>query len=330
MTGFPQLFAIRRRGWRRPSRHAAVLAAAAIAGGACLLAAGCSAGSATSAGEATGAGSAAHKAAGVPRALAGSAAVPAPAGRNGLAAGGSAAGQPVISTQQIIYTASLTVGVKDVRAAASRASRLATAAGGYVASENVTVDRAHPASATVSLRVKIPVVAYQGTLSSLSQLGTPLSQSERAQDVTQTVANVASRVASARAGIRQLRALLAHAGSVQSLLTVQERINQEESDLEALQSQQRALGHETAFGTISLLFVRTGTHAARHHHRVTTAGFLPGLAAGWRALRSSVSWLLTGVGAVLPFALPLAAAAALGYQGRRWWGRRRAGTRPAG
>jgi hypothetical protein len=60
------------------------------------------------------------------------------------------------------------------------------------------------------------------------------------------------------------------------------------------------------------------------------AGFLGGLAAGWRALRVVVAALLTVAGAVLPFAIPLALAALAAVATRRWLGRRRsASARPA-
>jgi membrane protein implicated in regulation of membrane protease activity len=58
-------------------------------------------------------------------------------------------------------------------------------------------------------------------------------------------------------------------------------------------------------------------------------GFTGGLAAGWHALRQVTSWLLTGVGAVLPFAAFVILAVYAGLRGRRWLARRRAGPRPA-
>ena len=125
-----------------------------------------------------------------------------------------------------------------------------------MSSENTALNRAHPDRSTVSLQLKIPVSSYQATLGALStQLGTRLAMSQHAQDVTQTVADVSSRVTSAEAAISQLRSLLRHAGSVGSLLTVQNQINDEESGLESLLARQRALTHETSFGTVTLLLV---------------------------------------------------------------------------
>ena len=61
-----------------------------------------------------------------------------------------------------------------------------------------------------------------------------------------------SQVTSDEAAIAQLRALLSHAGSVGDLLSVQNQINDEESSLESMQAQQRALTHETSYATVTL------------------------------------------------------------------------------
>jgi Domain of unknown function (DUF4349) len=294
--------------------RAAAGAAAALGACACFVLAGCSSAS-------------------PPAATAGimHAAVSAPGGVGAPAAAPSAApvpGQPglaaLAASQSIIYTASLTVRAADVRAAASRAASLATAAGGYVSSESARAGHAHPADATVFIQLKIPVASYQATLATLaSTLGTRLSLSQQAQDVTLTVADVSSRVASAQAAIAALRGLLARAGSVTSLLAVQDQINAEEANLEALQSQQRALAHETSYGTVSVLLLSRRPPPAGHPVKIT-GGFAGGLAAGWRALRQLASWLLTGIGAVLPFTVFVIGAVYLGIRGRRWLARRRA------
>jgi len=174
------------------------------------------------------------------------------------------------------------------------------------------------------------VAGYQATLAALSaRLGTRVSLSQRAQDVTQTVADVTSRVASAQAAIVQLRQLLARAGSVSSLLMVQDQINAQEAALEALQSQQRALAHQTTYGTVSVLLVSRPPPAAARPVKIT-GGFTAGLATGWRALREVTSWLLTGVGALLPFLVFVIAAGYGGLRGWRWLARHRSGPRPAG
>src|SRR6185312_3593766 len=141
----------------------------------------------------------------------------------------------VVSAQSIIYTANLTVRVKGgVTAAANQATTIVTAAGGYVAGEQEIIPPGKHGIPQFDLILKIPVGRYGPALAQLKALGTKISFSQHAQDVTEQVADVGSRVASAQAAIRQLRALLSKAGSVGALLSVQEEINSQESDLEAL------------------------------------------------------------------------------------------------
>jgi hypothetical protein len=300
---------------------ARAVASSALLGGACLLAAACSAGG-SSASSSMGTAAEPHAAA---RAAAGSGAA---AGSSAASQSGSSSGGTSLTslpaTESIIYTASVTVRTAHLTQAATRATQLARAAGGYVSSENTALNRAHPDQSTVSLQLKIPVSAYQATLGALStRLGTRLAMSQHAQDVTQTVADVTSRVTSAEAAISQLRSLLRHAGSVGSLLTVQNQINAEESGLESLLARQRALTHETSFGTVSLLLVApaAATHHQKHH---PAGGFVGGLKAGWHGLVRSVDVVLTGAGAALPFAVILALLGFLAYRSRHWLLRRRA------
>jgi uncharacterized protein DUF4349 len=309
-------------------RRRATAQALLLAAGACVLAAGCSAGATM--------GTAARP----ERAASGSVAAPRAAlpatgasGAGAVAAGNTTrlSAVPLPGGQSVIFTASLSLRTQNVQATVARATQLAESAGGYVSGEHArTVRAGQHASPLVNVQFKVPAAAYQRTLTALGGLGTRRSETQQAKDVTGTVADVNSRVASAEAAIAQLRKLLTRAGSVSGLLNVQEQINQEEASLEALQSQQRALGRETAYATISLTVTRTAPLPASHRHHQAAAGFLRGLTAGWHALRTAVTWLLTVAGAALPFLIPAGLVALAAIAGRRWWlGRRRAGGSPA-
>jgi hypothetical protein len=314
---------------RSPRRR--LLGAAAVP---CLIVvtaaavAGCS-GSASSSSSPASAGSAAVAGGAVPAAAPSSAA--GSSAQNGLAAAGSASsastGRGVTSAQyvpaggrQLIYTAQLTVRAASVSAAISHATSIVSAAGGYVSEENASSGQAKPDQATATVTFKVPVAGYAATLAALSGggLGTQLSLSQQAQDVTQQVADVSSRVASDQAAIAQLRALLKHAGDVSSLLSVQNQIDSQESDLESMLAQQNALNHETAYATVTLTLVGPKAPAKPPAKSAPPPGLAGGLAGGWHALRLTVSWLLTVVGAVAPFAVPVALVGGL-----IWWGRRR-------
>ncbi len=311
----------------RGTKRSTVLAAAALLGGAgLLLVAGCSSGSASSSrlsashgsGQAAHAGVSVNGAAAAPR-------VPAASGSFGPEKSASQSARLLLSSQSIIFTANMTVRSPDVSKAAAKVTTLVQSAGGYISAEQALNNPGDSAGPQVSLTLKIPVARYQSALTALAAaLGRQLSLTTQATNVTQQVADVSSRVASQQAAIAQLRALLRHAGSVGQLLSVQDQINADESALEALLAQQRALAHETTYGTVSVLLVSTHRHVVKKHRNKSAAGFLGGLSRGWRAFTLAVSWVLTAIGAVLPFAVIAAALAALGYAARRRLLRRRA------
>jgi hypothetical protein len=302
-----------------------LLLSAAAAG--CSGSASSSAASGAGAGAAVPAGAAPSAASGPRSAFSGSSAAA------GSDAGKSAAGvtaRYAPAGQQLIYTAQLTVRAASVTAAISRATSVVTGAGGYVSAENAAAGQGQPSQATATVTFKIPAAAYAATLAALSGggLGTQLSLTQQAQDVTQQVADVSSRVASDNAAIAQLRSLLSHAGDVSALLSVQNQIDAQESDLESMLAQQSALNHETAYATVTLTLVGPKAPAKPPAKAAPPPGLAGGLTDGWHALRVTVSWLLTVIGAVAPFAAALAVIGGLG-----WWGRRRLARRrrqPAG
>jgi hypothetical protein len=299
-----------------------------LLGGGMFLA-GCSAASSSNAATSSGrelAGPAAGQGAAVPA----QAQAPAPSASAAARSnpGGTGTTARLAPASSIIYTAQLTVRAADVGSAAGQAAQIAEGAGGYVSNETASIDPDHPSDATASVQLKIPVASYPATLGRLAgRLGTRLSLQQQAQDVTQQVADVNSQVTSDEAAITQLRALLSHAGSVGDLLSVQNQINSEESSLESMQAQQRALSHETSYATVTLTLLGPKAKPLVHRPKAppTLAG---GFGAGWHALRVTVSWTLAVLGAIAPFAAILAIAGYVVYRGRRWLIRRRPGPQP--
>jgi hypothetical protein len=189
----------------------------------------------------------------------------------------------------IIYTAQLTIRAQSVGSATAQAAQIAAGAGGYVSNETTSANPDHPSESTASVQLKIPVASYPATLSRLSAgLGTQLALKQQAQDVTQQVADVNSQVTSDQDAIVQLRALLSHAGSVSGLLSVQNQINAEETDLESMLAQQRALSHETSYATVTLTILGPKAKAVVHRPKAPPS-LAGGLGAGWRALRVTAS-----------------------------------------
>jgi len=266
----------------------------------------------------------------------------APPGRAAPGSGGPAAtgksstvelaGQ--VAQRSVVYTATVRVRVHDVPTALARAEQLATAAGGYVANEQATLDApggpapGGPApggsapgdQATVSL--KVPSARYVDVLRAVGALGQRLGQDQKAQDVTSQAVDLGARIQAAQAGVARLQALLSRATTVGDVVSVEGELTRRQSDLEALQAQQKQLSTQVAMATVTATLY--GPAAAPQPAAKT--GFWPGLVAGWHALTATARAAATVFGALLPF---LVVAGVLGWPVRWVLRRRRVGHAPA-
>jgi hypothetical protein len=191
-----------------------------------------------------------------------------------------------------------------------------------------TDDRTSGRFASATLVLRVPPDQLESLLTQLSRLGVERSRHSTTQNVTGKVADVNSRVTSAQAAITQLTKLYNRAKKVSDIITIENELAQRESDLEALQAEQRALHAQTSMATVTLQLItlprKTPPPPVKKH---TDGGFLGGLKNGWHAFAHGAQLLATAVGAVLPFALLAAALAAIArLLWPRW--RRRTPTAP--
>ncbi|MER5646733.1 DUF4349 domain-containing protein [Streptosporangium sp. NPDC002524] len=198
----------------------------------------------------------------------------------------------------IVYTAEMTVRAKDVTAAADRARQIVTTAGGYLARERSDAHSDGEGSAT--LVFKIPPGNYPGTLDRLGRdLGTRESLQQNTKDVTEQVADVESRLKSAKAALDSLRTLLKRANTIGEVLEVEREVSNRESELESLQARQRTLASQTSMATLTLNLV--GPAAVVQEPDDEPSGFFGGLETGWKAFVSAAKIGLTLLGVLLPW-----------------------------
>ncbi|MEV5331042.1 DUF4349 domain-containing protein [Streptomyces werraensis] len=276
---------------RRSVRSAHVLAGALLA--ATLLATGCS-----------GAGDSADSKAGGGKGVAadeGTAVDAAPEsgkqGAPGGAADRSAPSAPRPAAEHIIRTASLTVRVKDVPTALDEARTATTNAGGYVGEETTRRDGQGHERTRVVLRV--PVDAYDKVLAELEGTGTLVERSANAEDVTDQVVDVESRIRSQRASVARIRELMDRATRLGDVVTLEGELSSRQADLESLLAQQASLKDRTSLATVTLTLSET---PVKEEAKDDNPGFLDALAGGWGVFLTLLRWLMLALGAVLPFA----------------------------
>ena len=238
----------------------------------------------------------------------------------------SSSAADIAAADKLVRTATLQVQVDDVEAKAAQARQIAIAAGGMVVSENSSavpdsaggVDKQGSRS-TMSLAV--PADTLDRVLDDLGKLGTTVQRSSSARDVTSIYVDTQSRITTMKAGLDQLRALLAKTTDLNQIVTLETEISRRQADLDALQAQLNTLDKKVTMSTVSVTLVTAANVVVAEED---TTGFLGGLKSGWKAFLGASSGVLTVLGAVLPFVILLAIVAVP----LLWWRRRRSAQRP--
>ncbi|MEV4611975.1 DUF4349 domain-containing protein [Kitasatospora sp. NPDC049258] len=227
----------------------------------------------------------------------------------------SAAPAPAPDPRYIEYKAQLSLEVKEIDKAVTAATEAAQAAGGYLANQNVSGKDAQ-------LTLKVPSSGHQRALDQLAALGTrTLRLTSQADDLTQQVVDVDSRVKTQQASVDRVRALMADAKTLAEVVSLESELSRREADLESLKSQQQALSARTSFSTITLeLHAERTAEPAPAKPRKDGLWASVGHAAGggWHVLVAIVQGLLVALAALAPFLLVLVPAGLL-----LWWPRRR-------
>ncbi|MET9762545.1 DUF4349 domain-containing protein [Streptomyces sp. NPDC006372] len=216
----------------------------------------------------------------------------------GAGSGARATAPPKLTATHIIRTASLTVQVKDVPKALDQARAGTENAGGYVGDETTTRDEEGRERTRVVLRV--PVEQYDEVLTELEGAGKLLDRNAKAEDVTDQVVDVESRIKSQRASVARVRELMERATRLADVVTLEGELSTRQADLEALLARQASLKDRTSLATITLSLSETPVKKAEKDD--DDPGFVDALAGGWNAFVTMLRWLAVVLGAVLPFA----------------------------
>lgn len=220
----------------------------------------------------------------------------------------------------VIHTGTLRVQVDDVTAGADDAIRIAEASNGYVGRDERRIEE-DTSEATVSLR--IPTDRFTSTINSLARLGKERQRKITAEDVSNAVVDLDTRIATMRASVKRTRALLDRAQSISEITSLERELTSRETELAALEARQRDLSNQIEYSTITVTFVTDETPPPAQ-----PVGFVSGLKAGWQAFTASMQLMLMILGTVLPFlvagAVPVTA---LVWLRRRYFTRNRTAAR---
>jgi hypothetical protein len=183
--------------------------------------------------------------------------------RSSLNALGSGGVEPVVFQtsgfgRDIIFTADLTVAVPDVATAGEEATRQIQLLGGFLFGQRTTGEP-NPMSI---LTFKVSPDDFQEALDRLGSIGDLRTQNVSADDVTERIVDVQSRINTAEASVERLRSLLEAAVDIKTIVELENELLQRETQLETMRGSLRTLEDQVALASIVLTITEAESRPA--------------------------------------------------------------------
>ncbi len=159
--------------------------------------------------------------------------------------------QQVETGRDIVYVGSMLVEVDDVLRATQQAQVAIAGLGGLVFSQQTTGE---PTPRT-ELTFKVMPADFAEAMSRLEALGELKSQQISADDVTERVVDLESRIITASASVERLRTFLENATELKDVAELETQLLARETNLELLRGQLRTIQGQVALATIFLTLV---------------------------------------------------------------------------
>ncbi|HJQ06548.1 MAG TPA: DUF4349 domain-containing protein [Nocardioides sp.] len=210
---------------------------------------------------------------------------------------------PTFGRRSLIYTGDVQLRSRDVAAAAAGVRRTAAQYGGRIDDEQTQADAGRIGADTLTVRV--PSGRFNAAFNAIKGLGRLQSANSSTQDVTTQVIDVHVRVKAQKASLHRIEQLMSRATTLGQVIALESQLTQRQAALDALEQKQAYLKDQTAMSTITVEITHVRTPAATTQHAKHRTGFVGGLHRGWHALVVSATAVSAGVGAVLPFGIPL-------------------------
>ncbi len=258
---------------------------------------------------------------------------PMPQDRAGAPPAKAAATPVEVTEPKIVRTAAVAMTVEDIGPAATLVRTAITGLGGHVTDEAVNTTDLPPSALPEDTAVRpgpvpgyanygritfaVPADRLDEAIEAVSTHGTVIQRTTSSQDVTATYVDTETRIATRKASIERIRALMARTETIGEIVQLEAQLADREADLESLQAQLRWLEGQVSMSSLTVVLA---TDPEQIPDPDEDSGFLSGLRAGWTALTDSLVVLLTVIGAVVPW---LVLGLLLGWPAWRAWRSRR-------
>jgi hypothetical protein len=151
--------------------------------------------------------------------------------------------------REIIYTASVSVGVDDVEEAGKQAVDIIAEVGGFISSQNTT-GGTEPRS---QITFKVDPENFSTAIERLAGIGELRNQTISTDDVTERVVDLQSRIDVTQLGVDRLREAMENTTTLTDFAELENLLLSRESDLEVMRGTLRTLRDQIDLATITLV-----------------------------------------------------------------------------
>ena len=151
--------------------------------------------------------------------------------------------------RSIIFTANIHIEVEDVIAASAEIENALVGLGAVLFGQETTTGD-NPRSI---LTIKVRPDRFDDALNRLAGVGELVSQTVFADDVTERVVDLESRITTAAVSVDRLRTLLGAATNIEDVVELEAELVKRETDLEVLRGQLRTLEDAVSLATIVII-----------------------------------------------------------------------------
>ncbi len=171
-------------------------------------------------------------------------------GEGELGAGGAAATQQSAADlgRKIIFNATITVEVDNVASASEEATEIIAGFDGFVYGQETTTGE----GATTTITFKVLPDDFGPAVEALGTVGDLRDQIITADDVTERIVNLETRIEVAELGVERLRATLTATTNLDDYAELERLLLERESELEIMRAQVRNLSNQVNLATITL------------------------------------------------------------------------------
>ncbi len=222
---------------------------------------------------------------------------------NSKSAGGviSAAWAGETQAKMIVYTAEMSLVVKDSDVAQEDITRMVEGIGGYVSNSSSYTYSGGLRRITLTLR--LPAEKFNETMAALRDMAMEVTQETiGSQDVTQEYVDLGSRLRALEAKAERLEELMEQAEDTEAVLAVYEQLSQTQIEIEQTKGRMQYLERSAAMATITVSLTPDALSQP-----IEIAGWRPGGVAkeSFQALIKAFQWLINALIRIVILILPV-------------------------